>query len=151
MKFLLRERNRHCHVPILFARERFMWFNLSGVFKIESHEQLCDRCVVSLIASQSGFLKGPVGIFYKCDYVAHTQTKLNNPPRGHSRKIEFPSQTLSLSNSRITLEFVRIAFSTPRENQKKDLATTNSSGIRLSTLYTGTSGNISINQFCISE
>lgn len=124
-----------------------MWFNLWEMFKIESRDHfVCDR-VVSLIVSYCGFLKRPVGIFYKCDYFAHTQTRLNNPPRAHSRKIEFPSQTLSLSNSRITLELVRIAFSIPRENQKKDLATTNSSGIWLA-FYTGASGNAIINQFC---
>lgn len=124
-----------------------MWFNLSGVFKIESRDHfVCDR-VVSLIVSYCGFLKGPVGIFYKCDYVAHMQTRLNNPLRAHSRKIEFPSQTLSLSNSRITLEFVRIRVQYS-ERKSKDIATTNSSGIWLSALYTGTSGNTIINQFC---
>lgn len=66
-----------------------MRFNSSGVFKIVSRAQLCDHRVVSLVASQCGFLKGPVGIFYKCDYVTHMQTRLNNPPRVHSWKIEF--------------------------------------------------------------
>lgn len=80
-----------------------MRFNSSGVFKIEYRAALRPpHRVVSLAASQCGFLKGPVGIFYKCDYVAHMQTGLNNPPRAHSWKIEFPSQTLSLSNFRAT-------------------------------------------------
>lgn len=107
-----------------------MRFNSSGVFKIEYRAALRPpHRVVSLAASQCGFLKGPVGIFYKCDYVAHMQTELNNPPRAHSWKIEFPSQTLSLSNFWATLELSRIEL--PRENQKKNLVTANSSGAQL--------------------